>query len=177
MRRCVSCVTPLVGSTVVLMESDDFAWVAGFLEGEGFFLKQKSARGYIRIGIAATSTDKDVLERLARLVPTSRVQGPYGPTRTSLGAKPHWRWILNARMLVVELAEQLRPLMGERRKTQIDALLAHHAAHPVVRNRTPSPAAHGTRTRYGRGCHCTECHAAENAYQRERRAIRNAKAS
>jgi hypothetical protein len=68
----------------------------------------------------------------------------------------------------------LRPLMGARRQGQIDALLEMHAQHPVARNRTPSPAEHGTRTRYGRGCHCESCHAAENAYQRERRAARKA---
>jgi hypothetical protein len=159
------------------MKSDELAWLAGFLEGEGFFIKQKSARGYIRVGIAAGSTDRDVLERLTQLVPTSRIQGPYGPGRGSIGKKPYYRWILNTRPLVVELAEQMRPLMGERRRRQIDALLQHHAAHPYIRNRFPAPAAHGTRTRYDRGCKCEACHAAENAYQRERRAIRKAQAA
>lgn len=157
------------------MNSDDLAWIAGFLEGEGYFVTETSARGYIRLRIGATSTDLDVLERLQRLVLNSCIQGPYGPARTSYGSKPHWKWVLHARQLVVELAEQLRPLMGERRQGQIDVLLRHHEDHPVTRNRGPSPAEHGTRTRYGRGCRCESCHAAENAYQRERRAIRKAR--
>jgi hypothetical protein len=159
---------------VRLMKSDDLAWIAGFLEGEGYFVTETSNRGYVRMRIGVTSTDLDVLEHLQRLVPKSCIQGPYGPTRTSYGTKPHWKWILHARALVVELAEELRPLMGSRRQGQIDALLQMHTAHPVVRNRTPSPAEHGTRTRYGRGCRCESCHAAENAYQRERRAVRKA---
>lgn len=156
------------------MTSQDLGWIAGFLEGEGYFVTEITARGYVRMRIGATSTDLDVLERLQRLVPRSCIQGPYGPTRTSYGVKPHWKWILHARALVVELAEQLRPLMGSRRQGQIDSLLKLHADHPVVRNRAPSPAEHGTRTRYGRGCRCERCHAAANAYQRERRAIRKA---
>jgi|SRR5450755_242947 hypothetical protein len=156
------------------MKSDELAWIAGFLEGEGYFFRQTSKRGYIRVGIGATSTDLDVLEHLRSLVPHSRIQGPYKPAPPSYGSKPFWKWVLQTRPLVVEMAEQLRPLMGERRRGQVDALLGHHAAHARVRNRTPSPAAHGTRTRYGRGCKCQECHAAENKYQRDRRAIRKA---
>lgn len=143
------------------MNSNELAWLAGLLEGEGYFIRQTTARGHVRIGLGVTSTDRDVLEKLQSLVPTSRLQGPYAPTKTGLGTKRHWRWQFNARGLVVELAEQLRPLMGERRQGQIDAMLAHQAAHPAMRNRSPSPAAHGTRTRYGRGCHCESCHAAE----------------
>jgi hypothetical protein len=154
------------------MESGDLAWMAGFLEGEGFFVRQTSTRGYIRVGIAATSTDRDVLERLRVIVPTSRVQGPYLPS-SSIGKKPSWRWVLNARPLVVQLATDLRPLMGARRQRQIDALLAHHAAHPA-RKRVYQPAPHGTRTRYGYGCRCEECRSTENAYQRARTAARKA---
>jgi hypothetical protein len=161
---------PIIG----LMESADLAWMAGFLEGEGYFVTQTSKRGYVRMRIGATSTDLDVLEHLQRLVPRSCIQGPYGPTRTSYGTKPHWKWILHPRIPVVELAGELRPLMGSRRQEQIDALLRMHASHPAVRNRTPSPAEHGTATRYRRGCRCESCRAAENAYQRERRVLRKA---
>lgn len=158
------------------MKSDDLAWIAGFLEGEGYFLTETSERGYIRVLIGVTSTDLDVLEKLQHLVPEGSICGPYTPAATSFGSKPHWKWRLGARGLVVELSEQLRPLMGERRQGQIDVLLEHHRTHPVIRNRTPSQAEHGTRTRYGRGCHCDRCHEAENKYQRDRRAIRKARA-
>jgi hypothetical protein len=155
------------------VRADDVAWVAGFLEGEGSFCTRMSARGKLRVYIGANSTDSDVLQHLTRLVPGSRVRGPYSPVK-SLGVKPLWCWSLCARLLVVDLAEQLRPMMGVRRQAQIDALLTCHAAHAMERNRSPSPADHGTRTRFGRGCRCERCQAAANAYQRDRREIRKA---
>lgn len=154
------------------MNSDDLSWVAGFLEGEDYFLVETSARGYIRVRIGANSTDLDIVERLHGLVPGSTLAGPYKPGQGSFGEKEVWRWTLHARLLVVELAKQLRPLMGERRKGQIDLLLEHHATRPIGRNRYPSPAEHGTRTRYGSGCKCQPCRIAENTYQRDRRAAR-----
>jgi hypothetical protein len=159
------------------VNSDDLAWVAGFLEGEGTFYAHVAKRGTLRLTIRVTSTDLDVVEKLQGLVPTSRVQGPYRPSKGSLGLKDHWQWGLHARPLVVKLATQVRPLMGIRRQGQIDVLLQRHAEYPYLRNRFPAPAAHGTRTRYDRGCRCEPCHAAENAYQREGRAIRKARAA
>jgi hypothetical protein len=162
-------------SILVSMNCDDLAWVAGYLEGEGFFFIQTSAKGYIRVGIGACSCDKDVLERLHVLVSRSRLQGPYLHS-TNFGSKPHWRWVLQIREDTIELARELRPLMGARRQEQIDRLLEHHERHPKIRRRA-TQMAHGTRTLFGRGCRCYPCRSAENRYQRERRAIRKAKAA
>jgi hypothetical protein len=147
------------------MKSDELAWIAGFLEGEGFFLKETSARGYVRVGIGASSTDRDVLERLLRTVPDSRVHGPYMLAESARGKKPVWRWSIRVRTPTVELAKQIRPLMCRRRQEQIDALLAVAASQPVGPRPRPLPA-HGTRTRYAYGCKCDECREAENSYQR-----------
>jgi len=161
------------------MKSNDLAWVAGFLEGEGFFTRQTSARGYIRVVIGASSVDKDVLERLARTVPHSRVNGPYMPAEGARGKRPVWRWSICVRSPTVELAKQMRPLMSRRRQEQIDALLAHAASRPVGHQPRPLPA-HGTRARYRRGCRCDGCREAENScqrnFQQKRRADRKAAA-
>jgi hypothetical protein len=157
------------------MNSDNLAWLTGFLEGEGAF-NRESGREKRRVRIAVTSTDRDVVEHLARIVPGSRFNGPYAPSAGSLGNKPTYRWVLAIRPLVIELAKQLRPLMCERRQGQIDALLAHAAAHPALRARG-APASHGTRIRYARGCDCEACHEAANAYQRYGRAMRKAAAA
>ena len=157
------------------MKSDDLAWLAGFLEGEGAFNCETSGRGYRRIRIAVTSTDRDVVEHLTRIVSGSRFNGPYAPSNGSLGKKPTYRWVLAIRPLALDLAKQLRPLMCERRQEQIDVLLAHAVAHPALRT-VGAPALHGTRIRYARGCNCEACHEAVNAYQRDRRAIRKAAA-
>jgi hypothetical protein len=47
-----------------IMKSDDLAWIAGFLEGEGYFVTHTSKRGYVRMRIGATSTDLDFLQHL-----------------------------------------------------------------------------------------------------------------
>ena len=169
--------TVLFGYIMESIKSDDLAWVAGFLEGEGFFSCQTSAKGYVRVLIGASSTDRDVLERLARLVPHSRVNGPYVPSEGSRGKKLTWRWSVCVRSQTVDLAEQMRPLMSARRREQIDAMLTHAASRPVGRQTRQLPS-HGTRARYRRGCKCDECRAVENSYQRDyqrkRRADRKA---
>lgn len=153
------------------MNSDDLAWVAGYLEGEGSFICSAPARR--RVCIAASSTDRDVIEHLTRIVPYSRLRGPY--SCSGLGEKPQYYWALIIRPLVVDLATQLRPMMCERRQEQIDALLAYVVANPALRTRG-APQPHGTRIRFDRGCICKPCRDAENAYQRERRKIRKAQA-
>lgn len=153
------------------MNSDDLAWLAGYLEGEGSFICSTPARR--RVCIAVTSTDRDVIECLTRIVPHSRQRGPFPPS--GLGKKPQYDWRLTIRPLVVDLTTQLRPLMCKRRQEQIDALLAYTIAYPALRTRG-APQPHGTRIRFDRGCTCKPCRDAENAYQRERRKIRKARA-
>lgn len=157
------------------MNSSDLAWLAGFLEGEGTFSRESDARGRSgrRVRIAVTSTDRDVMDHLVRVVAGSRLTGPYAPAATSFGVKPHYKWMLASRPLVIDLAKRLHPLMCERRRGQIDALLAHAAAHPALRTRG-APAAHGTRIMRARGCACEPCHEAGNVYQRDGRTRRKA---
>lgn len=151
------------------MNNHDLAWIAGFLEGEGVFSTHISSRGFCKIRISASSTDADVLEHLTSLVAGSHVYGPRMPHAHSLGKKPFYVWVLQIKPLAVDLATQLRPNMGERRREQIDKMLADAAAYPVVRNRNVR-AEHGTTTCAWRGCPCRPCREADNRYQRERRA-------
>jgi hypothetical protein len=121
------------------MESHNLAWLAGFLEGEGYFTSNISAHGYCRILIGATSTDRDVLDHIWRIVPYSRLNGPYKPARGQLGKKETYRWILQVKPLVIDLAEELRPLMGGRRQGQIDTMLLNAASYPIGRIRRLGP--------------------------------------
>jgi hypothetical protein len=163
---------------VMCMNIDDVAWIAGYLEGEGCFRALISSRGYVRLGVTVTSTDEDVLRHLCNLIPESRMSGPYAGHRGSLGTKPVFHWELRVRLAVVELLEQVRPWICERRTAQIDAVLAHHASHPALRTgRIRGEAAHGTQERFGQGCRCGECRAAHNVYQAEGRRRRRAAAA
>lgn len=150
------------------MDSDKAPWVAGFLEGEAAFMKHVDGRGYARIGIAVTSVDEDVLRQLERFIPEGNVGGPYEHAPDSIGKQPYWTYRLNARAAVVDVLQQIRPRMSERRTKQIDALLNLHAAHPPLPmgRKRAELAAHGTRARYQRGCRCGECRAAQATYKR-----------
>ena len=107
-------------------------WLAGLLEGEGSFLKP-SPSSPTRPAISIEMTDKDVIERVSRLlgagiyvVPTAR--------RNSVW-KPSYRVILRSNR-AVQLMLQLKPLMGRRRQQQIEAAIAARNAALSTRRRS-----------------------------------------
>lgn len=90
----------------------DIRWLAGLLEGEGWFGYYGTPR------MTISMTDKDVVERVSRLTCKS-ITGPYyGPTR-----RPVYRVSLNGR-LAVEWMMTVYSLMGERRRGAIKTVLA-----------------------------------------------------
>lgn len=68
------------------MEATSIAWAAGFLEGEGSFLRNK---GYAKI--RATQKDREMLDRLCELF-GGTVCLDYGPARRESGRCPLWQW-------------------------------------------------------------------------------------
>ena len=100
------------------MDESDLHWLAGLLEGEGSFLKPPPSNGN-RIRISIQMTDVDVIERVCSLWGTkyyvSKPQKAHHKPGyvTGLGYAP-----------AAEMMRRLRPLMGERRRQQIDAALA-----------------------------------------------------
>lgn len=104
------------------MTRADRYWLAGFLEGEGSFTVQNrlSASGNPcqRWAVTVGSTDLDVLTRAAEIM-CARL---YGPVERA-GRKPIWSAQLRSKGAVLKLATDLRPLMGERRRAQIDKML------------------------------------------------------
>ena len=102
------------------MSDAEAAWVAGYLEGEGsFFAILTRARPKARV--SAVSTDHDVLVRLAAFVGTGSVL-TVTRRREIPGRKPSWYWSINTRADVVALTDRLYPLMGARRREQIEAM-------------------------------------------------------
>lgn len=107
------------------LSETDRAWLAGLLEGEGYFgtvnntVKGKVYR-YPRVGV--TMTDRDVIERVAALFGTSVYAVKPGP-QSNLTS---YRFTLVGSR-AANLMEMLRPWMGGRRQGQIDAALAEYA--------------------------------------------------
>lgn len=91
-------------------------WVAGLLEGEGSFIVTKG-RGLPRVQMQ--STDNDVIARLREVLGRGYV--------TNVGIrgtrKQVWGYSLAGLYDVESLLLQIRPLMGARRKGQIDNVL------------------------------------------------------
>jgi hypothetical protein len=103
----------------------DLAWLAGLLEGEGYFgLIKNHVAGkiyrYARIGV--TMTDEDVIARAAQVLGAR-----YWPVKPSgLGRKMQHRCEVRGQRAVAWM-RTLQPLMGERRRGQIDRVFAHEA--------------------------------------------------
>ena len=99
------------------MDEKDLYWLAGLLEGEGSFCKGPPSRPnscFISIG----STDRDIVEKVALLFNVSVQE-----EKRRKNARPHWKDVFTVRVRglnAVNIMKQLRPLMGVRRKQQID---------------------------------------------------------
>ncbi len=112
------------------MVTADLYWLAGLLEGEGSFMKgppSKPNAPYISLQM----TDEDVVARAAALFHIS-----YRKVRNrkpGLWKESYLVQLRGAR--AADLMRELHPLMGIRRKVQIDRALASHTPK-VVRGQT-----------------------------------------
>jgi hypothetical protein len=104
----------------------DLAWLAGLLEGEGWFGRVKRAgtrygRFYYRIPIVQVAmNDEDVVRRIGELT-NANVLGPH---MQSGGRSPTFMVSIHGGK-AVQLMRLLRPNMGRRRGERIDELLTN----------------------------------------------------
>ena len=103
-----------------MRSTQDIAWLAGLLEGEGCFKVGRPARyptkAYPRISVQMT--DEDVVRRAADIM-GARFNGPY-----ERPGKTVWMANLQTRAEVAGWLMTLYPLMGARRQERIRELLA-----------------------------------------------------
>ena len=101
------------------MNSVDLAWLAGLMEGEGSFMKGAPSRPN-GIRVEVQMTDEDVIRRVA---------GFFGVTVVATHRHlrhPEWKPVFSTQAKgsrAAGLMKQLRPLMGNRRRHQIDEAL------------------------------------------------------
>lgn len=115
---------------MILFEDEyEVRWLAGLLEGEGFFgvIKNHASNGrvylYPRVGV--TMSDRDVIDRAAKTFGTKVfVMPPRDRGRLTL-----YRVVAMGKPAVT-LMERLYTHMGIRRKKQIDYALSVHYAKP-----------------------------------------------
>jgi hypothetical protein len=116
----------------------DIHWLAGLLEGEGSFVRSPPSSPNT-INVSLEMTDEDVVARVAAMwgvaycKPHKRKATWKQSFRVTVRGGPASRWM-----------HLLRPLMGARRKGQIDAALKTFRPDPLVAarksRRLPSPA-------------------------------------
>jgi len=114
------------------------AWLAGFLEGEGYF-----GQPHNPLFFAADSTDRDVIGQMARLLGV-KVYGPY-TNGTSKNGTPHklkYRAQVNGKTAAGWMMT-LYPLLGTRRREQVASCLHAWRERPIFRgDRTCCPKGH-----------------------------------
>ena len=113
------------------MTDSELHWLAGWLEGEGSFMKPSPSKPN-QPSISAVCTDRDVIERVGRLL-GSKV---HEVNKTKCKVKG-WKQQYQTRVRGIKARTfmmLLTPLMGERRQMQIrDALKASSDLRPAIK--------------------------------------------
>jgi hypothetical protein len=99
------------------MTTEEIAWAAGLFEGEGTW--QITNKGYVQAALGMT--DRDVVERFARIVDMGNVTRVHRPTQNR---QDIWHWYIGSRRDVQRLALMFIPHLGERRRARALELLA-----------------------------------------------------
>ena len=101
-------------------------WLAGLLEGEGHFSwhRDKAEKGPGRPRIQLQMTDKDIVERVAKLF-NANLLGPYGPYTTQ--KLPSYFTHCSGKV-AIDWMKKIQSFMGERRHARIRELLERYEA-------------------------------------------------
>ena len=100
-------------------------WLAGLLEGEGYFVIKSFLKGdktYRYANVGVQMTDLDVLEKVHDFTGVGHVR-PVKNGEGHLGIKQVYQWYVSKHQDALDLMKTVRPLMGERRGERIDAIL------------------------------------------------------
>lgn len=101
------------------MDRADTAWVAGILEGEGWFGWNNTHRPRRTPIVNVTMTDLDILERLQAVTGVGHICAEKLRDR----CKQSYRWRVSKSADAWLLMEAVRPWMGARRGSKIDLML------------------------------------------------------
>lgn len=100
-----------------VMPIQDIHYLAALVEGEGCFSATKGERGWSR-RLRVEMTDEDILHYLKKITGVGSITGPYYRENW----KPIWHWSVNKKADLEVLLGNIYPIMGIRRKAQIDKL-------------------------------------------------------
>lgn len=110
------------------MDSKELHWLVGLLEGEGSFrLKQTGfpKNKYYYPVVEVNMIDEDIIRKLVSVSGLGKIYGPFNYDKR-FSTKPLWRWFVNKKDEAELLMKKVYPLMGIRRKKQIEDTLARY---------------------------------------------------
>lgn len=108
------------------MKYNGIEWVAGILEGEGYFGMTKAShhKNYTQCFIKIQMTDEDILEKVAEVL-GGKVAKLNMDIPSRKNRKQVYAWGIQSQEAVYDTLLRVRPYMGSRRKAKIDEMLAY----------------------------------------------------
>jgi len=110
------------------LKETDIAWIAGLLEGEGYFgIDNRSKKRYEVSNtppapfIKISMVDEDIIERLSQLLDKSY----FSPTRKTVTGKQVYTLHLGEKEKVLFVLQKILPYMGARRGERIKESISH----------------------------------------------------
>ena len=121
-----------------MIPTSDIHYIAGLLEGEGWFTGQQSATGLsVRLGLRMT--DRDVVERAYHLLferpDPWPVRKDHVGVRKYISPNPHWQPQWNFQICgprAIQWMMTIYPLMGQRRKAKIKEIICAWKQSPGI---------------------------------------------
>lgn len=108
----------------------EWAWAAGFYDGEGCMCFQKYTDGTQVALMVVAQTNREVLERFQRAVGGG---GIYGPRRQQAGWKLRWDWRTTKKAAIQTALSRMWPYLCEPKRDQAKRILAGEIRNPPVR--------------------------------------------
>ena len=110
------------------LKETDIAWIAGLLEGEGYFGIDNRSKDRYEVSntppspfIKISMVDEDIIERLSKLLDKSY----FSPTRKTVTGKQVYTLHLGEKEKVLFVLQKILPYMGARRGERIKESISH----------------------------------------------------
>lgn len=104
-----------------MMSEADVAWLAGLFEGEGSSRLCRSRREVVSARVQITLGDRDVLEHVPQITGCGAIHVSK-KAGWKAGRNASYQWVAWDPVSVWWIVDAVRPFMGTRRTTQINAM-------------------------------------------------------
>ena len=106
----------------------DVAWIAGLLEGEGYFGIDNRSKDRYEVSktppapfIKVSMVDEDIIQRLSKLLDKSY----FSPSRKTVQGKQVYTLHIGEKEKVLSILQKILPYMGVRRAERITECISH----------------------------------------------------